>query len=65
MTKKTKLIILGFLSLLLGIVSLPLWFIYILLVNDDYAFLIILCIAFFIWGIQLLVKAEGIKSTDN
>jgi hypothetical protein len=65
MTKKTKLIILGILSLLVGIVSLPLWFIYVLLIDSDYAFLIILCIAFLIWGIQLLVKATKLKSADT
>ncbi len=65
MNKKSKLIILGILSLLAGIVSLPLWIIYILLVDSDYWYLIILCIAFFIWGIQLIVKAAKLKSVDN
>ena len=65
MNKRTKFILLGVLLILVGIISLPICFIYITLIDSDLAPLLIFCIVLIIWGGQLLVKGLKLKSADT
>ena len=64
MKKRNKYLILGFLLILVGIISLPFCFIYVTLIDNRLAPLLILCIVVIVWGIQLIIKAVKLKYTD-